>query len=185
MPLHLGSVSNPYAIDRDGAKFYMKAAAAEDSSVRKFLFILFLALRSARAPWWSEEQYRQHLSEKSSFSHVQAARLEADEYLVALAHSRALRGGSPFQAISLRPTWLTDSPGAGRVQLGKAGAVGNVAREDVAHVAIALLLRDDIGGWYDLFQGDTPIQEAVDAVVKNGIDAVDGEDLGRIYRLVA
>lgn len=37
MVLSLGSMSNPYAVDGDAAKYYMEATAAEGSGVTKFL----------------------------------------------------------------------------------------------------------------------------------------------------
>ncbi len=54
-------------------------------------------------------------------------------------------------------------------------------REDVAAVAAALLDREDTRGWFDLLQGDTSIAEAIDELVKNGHDGLQGEDLDRIY----
>ncbi|EOO01024.1 putative nad dependent epimerase dehydratase protein [Phaeoacremonium minimum UCRPA7] len=124
-------------------------------------------------------------AEKSSYPDTWQAKLEADEYLVALAEARARRGGPPFQAISLRPTWLTNARGTRHVQLGKAGCVGQVTREDVAAVAVSLLSRDDTRGWFDLFQGPDEIEKAVDKVVRDGINCVDGEDLDRIYQLAS
>lgn len=56
-----------------------------------------------------------------------------------------------------------------------------ISREDVATVAAALLERDDTRGWYDLLQGDDSIDSAVDALVQEGFDGIEGEDLDRIY----
>ena len=163
----------------------MKASTDDSSSVAKFLFISFPSARRKRAPWWSDGDYKDYLAEKSSYPDTWQAKLEADEYLVALAEARARRGGPPFQAISLRPTWLTNARGTRHVQLGKAGCVGQVTREDVAAVAVSLLSRDDTRGWFDLFQGPDEIEKAVDKVVRDGINCVDGEDLDRIYQLAS
>jgi hypothetical protein len=158
-------------------------ASANDSSIRKFLFISFPASRRNRAPWWSDKEYRDWVTEKDSYPDVWQAKLEADEYLVALANARARRGGPSFQAISLRPTWLTNSKGTGKVQLGKTGALGKVAREDVAAVTVSLLSREDTYGWLDLFQGDVEVEEAVSAVVRDNINSIEGEDVERMYKL--
>lgn len=52
----------------------------------------------------------------------------------------------------------------------------------MAKVAVALLERDDVQGWWDLLEGDEDIEPAVDRLAKEGWDAMqDGEDLERIY----
>ena len=67
------------------------------------------------------------------------------------------------------------------MKLGKTSARGQISREDVAAVAAALLARDDTRGWYDLLQGDDTIDSAIDALVKEDFDGIEGEDLDRIY----
>lgn len=114
------------------------------------------------------------------------AKLEADEFMVAMAKKREERdresgAGEKFQSISLRPGPLSDEPAVGKVKLGKTGMEGTVSREDVAIVADRLLARGDTRGWYDLMGGDEPIDEAVERVVREKVDAVEGEDLGKIY----
>lgn len=56
-----------------------------------------------------------------------------------------------------------------------------VSREDVAAVAAALLAREDTRGWYDLLQGEQTIAEAIDDLVQNGHNGLEGEDLNRIH----
>lgn len=48
-------------------------------------------------------------------------------------------------------------------------------------MAAALLERDNTRGWYDLLQGDDSIDSAIDALVKEGFDGIEGENLDRIY----
>lgn len=48
-------------------------------------------------------------------------------------------------------------------------------------MAAALLERDDTRGWYDLLQGDDNVEDAIDALVKEKFDGIEGEDLERIY----
>jgi hypothetical protein len=110
------------------------------------------------------------------------AKLEADEYLAALAARRKQNQSSPFQAICLRPGTLIDDPATGKVQLGKTDGRGSVTREDVAIVVDRLLARSDTNGWYDLINGDEPVDDAVERVVKEKVDVVEGEDVGAMVK---
>lgn len=117
-----------------------------------------------------------------SLKHYYAAKLDADECLTALAKQR----GDGFAAIVLRPGFLTDDEGTGRVTLGKTRAKGQVRRADVAAVAAELLGNDEANGWYDLLEGDEEISTAVERVVRDKIDCVEGEDveaMGSKYKL--
>lgn len=92
-----------------------------------------------------------------------------------MANSRRVRGGPPFQAISLRPTWLTTGRGTGKVTLGKTRALGDVSIEDTAAVAVEMLGREDVSGWFDLLSGDVPVKDAVEGVVRDKVDCIEGE----------
>jgi uncharacterized protein YbjT (DUF2867 family) len=62
----------------------------------------------------------------------------------------------------LRPGHLTDDPGTGHVRLGESTGRGDVTRDDVAAVLVALLMEPGtIGLTLELIQGDTPIADAV------------------------
>ncbi|KAJ5112141.1 hypothetical protein N7532_000186 [Penicillium argentinense] len=177
-----GSFSNPYEIDRDVAQRIMQASSRADY-VRKFLMISFPASRRKPAPWWNQRDIRDYHSESNSYPSVKDAKLQADEYLIAMARQRELRGGPRLQAISLRPSWLLTSPGTGKVKLGKTQALGQLPIGDVASIAVSLLSRNDANGWFDLVQGDVEIDQAVEAVVQNQINCIEGEDLENIYKL--
>lgn len=114
------------------------------------------------------------------------AKLEADEYMTGLAEKRKTEstqsGGKGFQAINLRPGLLADRPATRKVQLGKTKGKGSVNREDVAIVADLLLARDDTSGWFDLLNGEDDVDEAVERVVRDGVDAVEGEDVEGMVR---
>lgn len=88
----------------------------------------------------------------------------------------------PFQAINLRPGTLADTPATRKVQLGKTAGRGTITREDVAIVADKMLARDDTNGWYDLLNGEEPVDEAVERVVKEKVDTVEGEDVEGIIK---
>lgn len=143
--------------------------------------ISFPASRCKPAPWWDARDIQDYTSERNSYPEIGDARLQADQYLVAMANSRRGRGGPPFQAISLRPTWLTTGRGTGRVTLGKMRALGNVSIEDTAAVAVEMLGREDFSGWFDLLSGDVAVNDAVDGVVRDMVDCIEGKDVQAIY----
>jgi uncharacterized protein YbjT (DUF2867 family) len=62
----------------------------------------------------------------------------------------------------VRPGGLTDDRGTGRVTVGTGIERGNVPRDDVALVLLAVLeTPSTIGKAFDLVSGDTPVEEAV------------------------
>ena len=67
----------------------------------------------------------------------------------------------------LRPGGLTIQTGTGLVELAEKTGRGQIPREDVAAVLLALLDNPGTAGLsLDLISGDTPIDEAVKAVAK-------------------
>ncbi|KAJ9270359.1 hypothetical protein DTO212C5_3602 [Paecilomyces variotii] len=171
-----GGPERTYAIDQDAAKHFINASFSYPS-VTKFLLISHLGSRRNKARWMSDEDWAHivHLDTQALPTYARA-KLEADEYFTALAAKRKKEGGH-FQAINLRPGLLDDNKATGKVQLGHTKAVGTVSREDVAVVADRLLARADTEGWIDLMEGDEPVDEAIERVVREKIDAVEGEDV--------
>lgn len=147
-------------------------SAVSTPSVTKFLLISYLGSRRKQPPWWSSDEWAatQKVNE-GALSHYYAAKVAADEHLVALARTR--RDG--FQAICLRPGNLSDEVGVGKVSLGRTAARGKVSRGDVAEVAARLLERKDTRGWYDLLGGEEEVGEAVERVVREKVDCFEGE----------
>jgi uncharacterized protein YbjT (DUF2867 family) len=84
------------------------------------------------------------------------AKHEADEAVAA--------SGLDFTIV--RPGSLTDDPGSGRVSIPDGfGHRGQVPRDDVAAVLLAVLDADSaVGATFELFEGDTPVEEAVAAL---------------------
>jgi uncharacterized protein YbjT (DUF2867 family) len=72
---------------------------------------------------------------------------------------------SGLDATIVRPGGLTNDAGTGRVKLGESVPHGQVPREDVAAVLVAVLDSPSaIGRTVDLVGGDTPVAEAVAAI---------------------
>ncbi|CEL04940.1 hypothetical protein ASPCAL06064 [Aspergillus calidoustus] len=177
-----GSFSDVYSIDRDAAKVIIKASTSHPA-VRKFLLISFPASRRKPAPWWDSRDVMEYIKEKNSYPDIADAKLQSDEYLIAMSRKRNLQDSSGFQAISLRPSWLLTSPGTGKVHLGKTRALGQIPIQDVAAVAVGLLSREDTHGWYDLIQGNDGIDESIHKAVRDGLNNIDGEDVEEMYKL--
>jgi hypothetical protein len=81
--------------------------------------------------------------------------------LAAEEHVLAREGLAPMV---IRPGGLTDEPGTGRVRLEHTTDRGQVPRDDVAAVLLALLDHPKDGVVAELLSGDTPIDEAVAAL---------------------
>ena len=175
-----GSFQNVYAIDRDAAQRIIKAST-DAPFIAKFLMLSFPSSRRSAAPWWGKSDIQNWQQEINSYPDIAEAKIQADEYLVAMSKARESSSGSPFQAISLRPSWLRTGPPMGRVKLGKTPALGQVNIADVAAVGVSLLARNDTSGWYDLVQGSDTVENAVDMCVKNEINCIEGEDLDRNF----
>ncbi|MCJ1378317.1 hypothetical protein MMC17_001414 [Xylographa soralifera] len=162
-----------YAVDRDAVKHFI-TACGKIPTVRKFLMISYIGSRRQRAPWWTDEDWAfcQRVNTEV-LPHYFAAKVEADECLTALAEGR----GRDFAAIILRPGNLTDDNATGMVALGKTRASGKVSRGDVANVAVNLLAKEGVHGWLDLLEGRDGVEEAVEKVMAEKVDCVEGEDV--------
>jgi len=72
---------------------------------------------------------------------------------------------SGLDATVVRPGGLTNGPGTGRVRLDESVPSGQVSRDDVAAVLVAVLDSPrTIGRTVDLIGGDTPVAEAVNVI---------------------
>jgi uncharacterized protein YbjT (DUF2867 family) len=86
-------------------------------------------------------------------------------YLRAKGRADEAVRASGLDATVVRPGGLTNEPGTGRVRLGESLPRGQVPRDDVAAVIVAVLdSPNTIGRTVDLIGGDTPVAEAVTAI---------------------
>jgi uncharacterized protein YbjT (DUF2867 family) len=76
------------------------------------------------------------------------------------AEERLMASGLDYTIV--RPGGLTDDPGTGRVRLGTDIERGEIPRDDVAAVIVAVLETPGaVGKAFELVAGDTPVAEAV------------------------
>lgn len=166
-----GGPERTLAIDQDACIHFIRRSVATPT-IKKFLLVSSLSSRRNRAPWIGDSCYA--LIQRFNYEFMPTyyqAKLAADEVLTVLGKER-----SGFGYISLRPGRLTDEPETGKVSLGKTKVQGGVSRADVAEVAARLLDHDNARGWFDVIDGDVDIKRAVDDVVREGIDCIEGED---------
>lgn len=118
------------------------------------------------------------------------AKLAADEALTVLGEEkiRSQPGGpefSKFRYIILRPANLSDKEETDKINFGKTQVKGAVSRGDVAEVAVRLLEKEGVKGWFDLLEGDEGVESAVERVIKEGVDTVEGESLSEMRENLA
>ncbi|KAF2645598.1 hypothetical protein P280DRAFT_390022 [Massarina eburnea CBS 473.64] len=178
-----GGPSTTMAVDRDAAIAFTRASI-HDPAIKKFLTVSYIASRRNRAPWWNDTDWEnaQKVNNETLPTYYKA-KVAADEVLTVLAKERfddEAKKGIPenerFHGISLRPGTLSTEK-AGGVLMGKITSRGNVSRATVAEAVATVLETKGAKGWIDFIDGDEKVGEAVQRVVKEGIDSVDGEDL--------
>ena len=82
------------------------------------------------------------------------------------AADEAIRARTALNATIVRPGHLTDDASTGRVAIADSTGRGSIPREDVAAVLVAVLDEPSTAGQtFELISGETPIVEAVSALV--------------------
>ena len=132
-------------VDRDAA--LLLADAAERAGVRSYLLVSSMGVEQARQ------------GNPPGMDPVFAAYLQAK-----LAAEDRILPRPALDTTIVRPGRLTDDPGTGRVTLAHGVDRGDVPRDDVAAVLLALLDAGKTGEVVELVAGDTPIAEAVAAL---------------------
>jgi uncharacterized protein YbjT (DUF2867 family) len=128
-------------IDRGGAEKLVDAA--QRHGVRRFVIVSSIG---AHAP--------------------DSAGADMQPYLEAKAQADAHVAASDLDWTIVRPGSLTDDPGDGRIRVTtELGERGPISRDDVAAALAAVVARDDLAGvTFELFDGDEPVEAALDAV---------------------
>ncbi|KUI70386.1 hypothetical protein VM1G_06234 [Cytospora mali] len=167
-----GGAERTFAVDRDAAIHFIRASA-NSPNITRFLMVSYLASRRTKPSWWDDDAWKgaEEVNYKILPTYYQA-KIAADEVL----YEESAKRGKDFVGINLRPGTLTLEP-AGRVELGKTKTSrGDASRESVAKVAAALLEADGVkNSWIDLLDGEEDVDSAVQRVVKEGVDAAEGE----------
>jgi nucleoside-diphosphate-sugar epimerase len=138
-------VARKHTVDRDAA--LLLADAAERAGVRPYLLVSSMGAEQARQ------------GNPPGMDPVFAAYLQAK-----LAAEDRILPRPALDTTIVRPGRLTDDPGTGRVTLAHGVERGDVPRDDVAAVLLALLDAAKWGEVVELVGGDTPIAEAVAAL---------------------
>ncbi|KAF9064982.1 hypothetical protein BDP27DRAFT_1298592 [Rhodocollybia butyracea] len=161
-----GGPERTKAVDEIAAKRFIKASLAAPS-VKKFLMVSASSSRRSPASYWDEDDKAALKRTWEMMGVYCEAKTAADEYLYDESRKSTK---SEWVDICLRPGGLSDSPGTGKVNLGKVKLTGNITRQDVAAVAVELLEKENGGGlWIDLIGGSESIAAAVDKVVSERI----------------
>ena len=133
-------------VDRGAA--VLLADAAERAGVPRYLLVSSMGVESVAGgatPEGVDEVFLAYLR----------AKLAAEEDVL---------GRTGLDTTVLRPGVLTDGPGTGRVRLDRHVERGEVPRDDVAAVLLALLDDPRSGAVLELVGGDTPVADAVAAL---------------------
>ena len=139
-------VARKDTIDRGGA--VLLADAAELAGVRRYLLVSAMGADNGRTPEHGEVFAADIDAKKAAEDNVRARDLDWT---------------------ILRPGVLTMASGTGKVQLATHTAHGQIPREDVAAVLLALLDEPRTAGLsLDLIAGETPIHLAVSALLGPG-----------------
>lgn len=133
----------------DRAAAVLLADAAERAGVRRYLMVSSMGA-DAQAGDGADPVFGAYLRAKGA----------ADD---------AVRARPGLEWTVLRPGRLTDGPGTGRVRLAEAAGRGEVPRQDVAAVLVALVDTPGTAGLtLELVGGETPVAEAVAEAARRG-----------------
>ncbi|KAI8955726.1 NAD dependent epimerase/dehydratase [Xylaria longipes] len=166
-----GAPERTWAIDRDAASHFIRASVATPS-ITKFIMISFVSSRLEKAPWWTDEMWKEEREVRlKKLERYYQAKVAADQVLYEESKTR-----SDFAGICLRPGLLTMEP-AGKVTLGRTSVThGTSSRASLALLA-ALLLDNPKAktSWLDMLDGDEDPEAAVKRCVDEGVDCIEGE----------
>jgi nucleoside-diphosphate-sugar epimerase len=140
------SAERKHTVDRGAA--VLLADAAERAGVRPYLLISSMGVQLAR-------QGTPHGMDPVFAAYLQA-KLASEDHILP-------RTG--LDTVIVRPGRLTDEPGTGRVTIGRGLDLADVPRDDVAAVLAAILATGKSGDVVEVVGGDTPVEEAVAALL--------------------
>ena len=137
-----GDPARTRAVDQDAAIRSMDAAAA--AGVDRYVMVSYLGAGPDHG-----------VPPENGFFAYAEAKAAADAHLK----------GTDLAWTIVGPGRLTTDPGRGRIEIGDAPASDHVSRDDVARVIAGVLAREQtVGRSIGFNEGDTPIDEALDAL---------------------
>ncbi|KAI1423204.1 NAD dependent epimerase/dehydratase [Xylaria sp. FL1777] len=166
-----GAPERTWAIDRDAASHFIRASVATPS-ITKFVMISFITSRLEKAPWWTDEAWKEEKETRlKKLERYYQAKVAADQVLYEESKKRA-----DFAGICLRPALLTLEP-VGKVALGRTPVTnGTSSRASVAYLTALLLDNPNVKTcWLDMLDGDEEPEAAVKRCVDEGVDCIEGE----------
>lgn len=151
-------------VDTDGHIKVIDAvaqAAEEAGTTRRYITVSSLEVRDeVNKPvpdWYDEDDRRFSKWVWPMFRTYYRARLASDKNLVEGNGQRKL------EYTIVRPGWMSQEPGTGKIGAGKCKISGKVSREDVTTVLeLCMDSSKTIGLAFDVAGGDVPVKEAVD-----------------------
>jgi uncharacterized protein YbjT (DUF2867 family) len=140
------SAERKHTVDRGAA--VLLADAAERAGVRRYLLVSSMGVQQAR-------QGTPHGMDPVLAAYLQA-KLAAEDHILPR---------TALDTVIVRPGRLTDERGTGRVTLGHGLELADVPRDDVAAVLAAILGSDKADDVVELVGGQTPVDDAVAALL--------------------
>ena len=140
--------STPHKDEVDRAAAILLADAAEQAAVRPYLLMSSMgveAVAEGRRPDGIDDVFHAYLKAK-------------------LAAEDGVRQRPAVDLTVLRPAQLTEDPGTGLVTLGRNLDLGEISRDDVAAVMLALLDSPRSGAVIEVVSGSTPVADAMAAL---------------------
>ena len=151
-------------------------AAAQKSSVSRYLHLSFIGGRAAKPAWWSDDEWamceRMNAKDKNNSRYSSTHRI-ADEQVYLAAKKR----GGDYAGVALRTPIKINFSGPLTIALGKTASFrGPPAEEAVVNTAAALLeVKNLKTGWLDLTAGQDDIVDAVMNAVSEQADSAEDE----------
>ncbi|TFY71114.1 hypothetical protein EVG20_g1898 [Dentipellis fragilis] len=158
-----GGPERTLAIDYHGAVKVFDAIEAVEGAKPRLLLVSAIDIRDHSKPFPAHyNEGDKEISRKyaDALKNYVEAKYLADKNLI---------GRTAFKWTILRPGTLLDTPGTGRVSIGRTHLSPGIPRDDVAQTLAHLVDRPDAAGLaIDAIGGESPIGEALDAFIKKG-----------------
>ncbi|KAL1727455.1 NADH(P)-binding-domain-containing protein [Schizophyllum commune] len=157
-----GGEARHKSVDHEGAVKVFDAIEAVEGPKPRLILISSVDVRDLKKPAPSHYNDADIALSKGLYEQIPA-------YMAAkYAADKDLSQRTAFKWTVVRPGFLSDNPGTGKITAGRTHITANIPRDDVAQVLASLLDREDAASLaIDIVSGDTPVEEALDSAIKN------------------